>query len=145
MKQEVVITQACYVRSAPNFTCLIRLLIWRDLHDHIQSEVGDSSHMTWLESDSSHNFQDLRLAWLKYENDLTLTWEQVTWDLTWLEVEDSTMTWTYNKQTAIKLLFFKIIIVTSAPIISVCAFNAAQFKPRQTWQSHSQTVAELHK
>ncbi len=35
-EQEVVITQACYVRSAPNFTCLIRLLIWRDLHDHIQ-------------------------------------------------------------------------------------------------------------
>ncbi len=25
MKQEVVITQACYVRPAPNFTCLIRL------------------------------------------------------------------------------------------------------------------------
>ncbi len=32
----VVISQACYVRSTPNFTCLIRILTWRDLSDHIQ-------------------------------------------------------------------------------------------------------------
>jgi len=36
------------------------------------SEVGDSSHMTWFESDSSCNFLDLRLTWL----DL---WKDSTW------------------------------------------------------------------
>ncbi len=35
------------------------------------AEVGDSSHMTWLESDSSRKFKDLWLAWLNKENDLT--------------------------------------------------------------------------
>ncbi len=35
MKQEVVITQACNVRCAPKFPCLIRLRTWRDLGDHI--------------------------------------------------------------------------------------------------------------
>ncbi len=56
------------------------------------TEVGDSSHMTWLESDSSRKFKDLWLAWLNKENDLT--WDPVTWDLTWPSW--LSRTWLYN-------------------------------------------------
>ena len=37
-------------------------------------EVGDSSHMTWLELASSRKFEDLRLAWLTLTKDLTWHW-----------------------------------------------------------------------
>ena len=30
----------------------------------LMPEVEDSSHMTWLESDSSRKFEDSRLTWL---------------------------------------------------------------------------------
>ncbi len=52
-------------------------------------EVGDSSHMTWLESDSSRKFKDLWLAWLNKENDLT--WDPVTWDMTFMTRQDLTL------------------------------------------------------
>ncbi len=53
--------------------------------------MGDSSHMTWLESDSSRKFKDLWLAWLNKENDLTwldldLRSGDLRLDLTWLVV-----------------------------------------------------------
>lgn len=37
-------------------------------------EVGDSTPMTWPESDSSRKFEDLRLAWHKHIKDLTWLW-----------------------------------------------------------------------
>ena len=39
-----------------------------------EADMGDLSHMTWLESDSSRKFEDLRLAWLTLIKDSTWLW-----------------------------------------------------------------------
>lgn len=38
------------------------------------AEVGDLSYMTWLESESSQKFEDLRPAWLTLIEDSTWLW-----------------------------------------------------------------------
>lgn len=53
-------------------------------------EVGDSSHMTWLESDSNCKFEDLRLAWVTLIKDLTWLWHGIHGLRLYLELRQMT-------------------------------------------------------
>lgn len=61
------------------------------------AEVWDSSHMTWLESDLNHKFEDLRLAWVTLIKDLTWLW---------LSIHDLRLDWDLRQMTQKDLTFF---------------------------------------